>query len=77
MHGQVLLNNKTMFDMHDPQAPYNEVRFSIIGDDQAPNFFRIVETTGVIELASSLNEDSAEVYRVSALKSLENISVNM
>ena len=46
------------------QAPYQEVKYVIIGDDQAPGYFSIGENDGRITVRSSLNEDSAEVYKI-------------
>ena len=47
------------------QAPYNVVTYTLIGDDQAPNFFAIDKTTGQISVKRSLNDDSSVVYKVS------------
>ena len=46
------------------QAPYNTVTYSVIGDDQAPNFFSLNPATGVISVAQSLFNDQASTYRL-------------
>ena len=48
-----------------PQAPYNTVTYSIIGDDDAPNYFSINPASGVISVVRALTDDSASSYRVS------------
>ena len=48
-----------------PQAPYNTVTYSIIGDDEAPNYFSINPASGVISVVRALTDDSASSYRVS------------
>ena len=49
-----------------PQAPYNTVTYTIIGDDEAPNYFTINSFTGVISVSQSLLNDDSSFYRVSA-----------
>ena len=49
------------------QAPYNTVTYSVIGDDDAPNYFQIDSATGQIRVRQSLLSDSASQY--SLLKS--------
>ena len=44
---------------------YGKVLYRIIGDDQAPTYFKIDERDGIITIRRSLNEDSAEIYKVS------------
>ncbi|KAH3873302.1 hypothetical protein DPMN_036534 [Dreissena polymorpha] len=50
------------------QAPYNTVRYSIIGDDIAPSLFAINPSTGMISYASNsnINLDGSSQYRVCA-----------
>ena len=52
------------------QAPYNVVTYTLIGDDQAANFFAIDKLTGQISVKRSLNDDSSQVYKVSYSESL-------
>ncbi|KAL8559117.1 hypothetical protein ACOMHN_046165 [Nucella lapillus] len=49
---------------NDLQAPYNTVTYSVIGDDQAPNFFAINPATGVVTVTQSLLTGSASSYRL-------------
>ncbi len=46
------------------QAPYNEVKYYIIGDDNAATYFSIGEEDGIVRVARTLNEDDAENYRI-------------
>ena len=48
----------------DPKEPFNQIRYSIIGDDAAPNFFRIDEKSGRISVSNNLESDGTRVYRV-------------
>ena len=49
----------------DNTSPYNKVKYSIIGDDNAPTYFSINEETGRVTISRSMNEDIASVYKVS------------
>lgn len=46
------------------QPPYNQVRYSIIGDDNAATYFSIGAQDGMVRVARTLNEDDAENYRI-------------
>ena len=49
----------------DVRDPYNQVRYSIIGDSKARTYFEINEETGTVTVARDLNEDDSEEYLVS------------
>ena len=49
----------------DQVSPFNEVKYSIIGDDSAPGYFSIHETTGVITVTNNLENDGTRLYKVS------------
>ncbi len=49
----------------DAEAPFNTIRYRIIGDNKAPGFFRINENSGDINLNTSLETDSDSAYTVS------------
>lgn len=38
--------------------------YSIIGDDSASSFFAVTPLSGVVTLSNSVNDDTANVYRV-------------
>ena len=46
------------------QEPYNVVRYSIIGDDQASTYFSVGKEDGMVRVARTLNEDDAENYKI-------------
>ena len=48
----------------DTRAPYNQVTYTMVGDDKSPTFFDINPSSGEIRLRSSLLQDSDLVYRV-------------
>lgn len=48
----------------DKAAPFNTVRYSIIGDNKAPSFFKINPQTGDIQLNSSLVVDTDMFYTI-------------
>ncbi|XP_076458559.1 protocadherin Fat 1-like [Babylonia areolata] len=48
----------------DLRVPFNQVTYSIIGDDAAPTFFSINTNTGVISLLRSIASDFTDIYRV-------------
>ncbi len=49
----------------DEAAPFNTIRYRIIGDNNAPVYFRINEQSGDINLNTSLSVDSDTAYTVS------------
>ena len=49
----------------DSAAPFNTIRYRIIGDNKAPTYFRINENSGDINLNTSLEADSDTAYTVS------------
>ncbi|KAK3089813.1 hypothetical protein FSP39_006721 [Pinctada imbricata] len=51
----------------DTLSPFNVVRYSIIGDDSATNFFAINEVQGNVSLRSSVNFDSTSNYKIRVL----------
>lgn len=48
----------------DPKEPFNQIRYDIIGDDAAPNFFRIDEKSGKISVSNNLENDGTRIYKV-------------
>ncbi|KAJ8316548.1 hypothetical protein KUTeg_005899, partial [Tegillarca granosa] len=62
-------SNTFVYDVNatdaDTRAPFNEIRYSIIGDDRAPQLFNIDQFTGVIRTSSqSLITDSNTAYTI-------------
>ncbi|XP_046561621.1 protocadherin Fat 4-like [Haliotis rubra] len=52
----------------DTQAPFNNVNYTLIGDDPAPLFFRVIRDTGQIRLSgTSFSRDQATLYRLRVL----------
>ncbi|KAL5018733.1 hypothetical protein ScPMuIL_004455 [Solemya velum] len=51
-------------DDADLDAPYNTITYSIIGDDEAPNLFRINGVNGEISLRSNLFSATQDVYQI-------------
>ena len=47
------------------QTPFGQIRYSIIGDDNAVNLFSIDEQTGRIVVVGDLSQQNVEEYRVS------------
>ena len=48
------------------QAPYNEVKYYIIGDDNAATYFSIGEEDGIVRVARTLNEVPGKLTRTVA-----------
>ncbi|XP_046579033.1 protocadherin Fat 4-like [Haliotis rubra] len=48
----------------DLRAPYNIVQYSLIGDDNAPNFFTINPVTGEIATRATISSDTSPSYRL-------------
>ncbi|XP_046564129.1 protocadherin Fat 1-like, partial [Haliotis rubra] len=48
----------------DVEFPFNNVRYDIIGDDNAPAIFQIDESSGQISLRNTFSGDGAELYRI-------------
>jgi hypothetical protein len=48
------------------QSPFNEVKYKLEGDDKAPTFFNIKETSGELTLKTSLIPDTEPFYIVSS-----------
>lgn len=51
----------------DPDGPFKQLFYSIIGDDAAPAFFAISSDTGDISVRRDLKETEQEVFSVSLL----------
>ena len=49
----------------DSRAPYNEVSYTLVGENNAPTFFDVNPVNGEIRLRSSLLQDTNQQYRVS------------
>lgn len=47
------------------QEPFNTVRYAIIGDDAATNYFRINAESGAIQISNNLENDATRTYSVS------------
>ena len=56
-----LFNFSQLFSL---QPPFNTLTYAIIGDDTAPNYFRINSTTGDVFLSSSVQFDTRSTYQV-------------
>ena len=61
---QKFFSRKIHLNLFCTQAPYNDIRYSLIGDDNAPSFFEIDESDGNVLIKRSLNDDSAAIYKV-------------
>lgn len=48
----------------DPREQFGDVKYRVVGDDSAPNFFVVDESSGDVTLQSSLVDDSETTYRV-------------
>ncbi len=48
----------------DPEDQFGRVRYRIIGDDTAPKYFEIDETSGDIKLKESVEDDTLTEYQV-------------
>ncbi len=46
------------------QAPYNKLRYSVIGDNKAPTYFVINGENGDVKLNRSLIDDIDSLYTV-------------
>ena len=49
----------------DPREQFGDVKYRVLGDDSAPNFFEVDETTGDVTVRQSVADDSETTYRVS------------
>ncbi|KAL3878042.1 hypothetical protein ACJMK2_035678, partial [Sinanodonta woodiana] len=54
----------TARDDDGPGTPFGQIRYSIIGDDVAPNIFSINEISGRITVFSSLTQLSADAFQI-------------
>lgn len=54
------------------QKPFNEVTFSLIGDDKAPSIFQINPKSGLITVSkpNDLQNDKSSSYKVNSLRVL-------
>lgn len=62
------LNNKAgdvRAEDKDSRAPFNRVRYTIVGEDSAPAYFSISQETGEIRVKANLRADSQTKYTVS------------
>ena len=48
------------------QGPFNTLVYEIIGDDDAPSYFKLDSRTGEVTINRDLRETDAEVFRVSS-----------
>ena len=48
----------------DQRAPFNAIKYSIIGDDAAGSYFRIDEKSGEISVSNNLENDATREYKV-------------
>ncbi len=48
----------------DPEDQFGRVRYRIIGDDTAPKYFEIDDTSGDIKLKESVEDDTLTEYQV-------------
>ncbi|KAJ8318063.1 hypothetical protein KUTeg_003154 [Tegillarca granosa] len=62
----IIRNQNTPYFINEPYrtTPFGQIVYDIIGDDEAPLLFRINSVTGRISIASSLNQQSTEEYRI-------------
>ncbi|XP_046583166.1 protocadherin Fat 4-like isoform X2 [Haliotis rubra] len=51
-------------DRDDPSTIFGQIRYTLIGDDQAPNFFSINPTSGLIEISNALGQTSDNLYQL-------------
>lgn len=49
------------------QSPFNTIKYTTVGDDQAPTLFSVSEESGEIRVKQELKEDTAREYTVSIL----------
>jgi protocadherin Fat 4 len=49
------------------QEPFNKISYKIIGDDTAPNYFRIDANNGQISISNNLANDGTWEYKVRKL----------
>lgn len=58
------------------QAPFNQITYSMIGDDQTPSLFEINDQTGLISLRATadLTADSQVEYIVSMISASSLVS---
>ena len=59
------------------QSPYRDITYTVIGDDEAANFFEVNLKSGNVKIKRSLNEGTAEVYKVCRELSSLNKIINM
>ncbi len=48
----------------DNIAPYNQITYSIVGDDSAPNYFAVNETSGQVKIRRDIKNDRETDYQV-------------
>ena len=48
----------------DPREQFGDVKYRVLGDDSAPNFFAVDETSGDVTLQTSVADDTETTYRV-------------
>lgn len=63
--GELILTVLCIFVFYTFQSPFNQVSYSIIGDDAAPSFFMMNSTSGWITLGRSLSSDTVTSYQAS------------
>ena len=60
----IMYYNLYYYILHILQDEYNRVRYEIVGDDNAPNYFSVNEDNGQIILRRSVNNDDKTEYKV-------------
>ena len=51
------------------QKPFNDITYDLIGDDAAPSFFRIDQSSGKVLVSNNLANDGTRNYKVSSFVS--------
>ena len=51
-------------DTDPPNTPFSKLTYELLGDDQAPTFFKIDETSGRVTVKADLKADMAVVYQL-------------
>ena len=49
------------------QAPFNEVTYELIGDDDGPDYFQIDDKSGKISVKKDLRAENVDFYNVSGM----------
>ena len=47
------------------QEPFNVIKYDVIGDGNAGNYFRVDASSGVLSVANDLRNDQQRTYNVS------------